>query len=250
MKTTAFLVLLLSVCINSLAQVNDNEEGYVSIFDGKTLTGWEGDPVYWRVEDGSLVGEITPETVVNRNTFIYWKDGSPANFELKLEYRISSQGNSGVSYRNVKVEDIPFALRGYQCDIDGNNRFTGQNYEERGRTTLAYRGENVELYTLPDSLAQKPLRELVVRNAWSQRNVIEKLGDMEEMKAFINSDWNECHIVINGNRLLHYINSVLMSEVTDNDVNNRTMSGLIGVQVHVGPPMKVEYRNIRLKILD
>ena len=145
---------------------------------------------------------------------------------------------------------MPFALRGYQSDIDGNNRFTGQNYEERGRTTLAYRYENVELYTLPDSLAIKPLRELVERNAWSQRNVISKLGDMEEMKAYINSDWNECHLVINDNRLMHYVNGVLMSEVTDNDVNIRTMSGLIGVQVHVGPPIKVEYRNIRLKILD
>jgi hypothetical protein len=75
-----------------------------------------------------------------------------------------------------------------------------------------------------------------------------KTMDKDSLQNFIKSeDWNEIHLVIKGNRLLHYVNGVLMSDVTDNDNVNRKMAGLIGVQVHVGPPMKVEYRNIRIK---
>lgn len=252
-KTFSILAISLVAYFNNAisAQENSAGDGFASIFDGETLSGWEGDPVYWRVENGSIVGEVTPETILDRNTFIIWQEGSPANFELKLEYRISPTGNSGVNYRSGEIEEVPFALRGYQCDIDGRNRYTGQNYEERARTTLAYPGEIVELNKLEDSLSNKPLQDLVARNAWSQRTVIDTLGDLEEMKSHIKSeDWNEIHLIVNGNRLLHYVNGILMSDVTDNDANNRKMRGLIGVQVHVGPPMKVEYKNIRLKILN
>src|SRR3954470_20943882 len=109
-----------------------DDADYESIFDGKTLNGWEGDPKYWRVENGALVGEITPETVLKANTFIIWRGGVTKDFELKVEYRISGNGNSGINYRSVEVPGLPLALRGYQADIDGRNRYTGQNYEERG----------------------------------------------------------------------------------------------------------------------
>lgn len=250
MKNALFLFLLLCAFINGTAQVKNSEEGFISIFNGENLFGWEGDSVYWRVENGCLVGEVTPETILKRNTFIIWRGDSPENFELKMEYRISESGNSGLNYRSEEIDDLPFALKGYQCDIDGNNRYTGQNYEERGRTTLAYRAEIVALNTLADSLLQKPVRELVVRNAWSQRNVIGSLGDFDELATQISDDWNSCHVIVRDNILLHYINDILMSEVVDNDANNRTQKGLIGVQVHVGPPMKVEFRNIRIKILE
>src|SRR5262249_7119844 len=118
-----------------------DETGFVSIFDGKSLDGWEGDPTYWRVEDGCLVGEVTPETLLKRNSFIIWRGGKPGDFELKADFRISEGGNSGINYRSEEVADTPFALRGYQFDIDGANRYTGQNYEERGRTFLAQRGD-------------------------------------------------------------------------------------------------------------
>src|SRR5947209_497540 len=68
-----------------------SDAGFVSIFDGKTLTGWDGDPKYWRVENGCMVGEITPETLIKRNTFIIWRGGAPKDFELKVEYRVSAQ---------------------------------------------------------------------------------------------------------------------------------------------------------------
>ena len=124
-----------------------DEAGFKPIFDGKTLElGWEGDPKYWRVEEGALVGEITPETIIKSNTFIIWKGGAPADFELKADYRITSGGNSGINYRSVVVPDTvtptnKFAMRGYQFDIDGANRYTGQNYEEKGRLFHALRGQ-------------------------------------------------------------------------------------------------------------
>ncbi|TWO34533.1 DUF1080 domain-containing protein [Seonamhaeicola sediminis] len=230
---------------------NKNENAYHSIFNGKNLEGWEGDSTYWRVENGLLVGEVTPETLLKRNSFIIYKKEQPENFELKLEYRISELGNSGVNYRSEIIDEMPFALKGYQCDIDGRNRYTGQNYEERKRTTLAYMGEKVNIPLMPDSIPITNIRKNVLKNCWQIRVVLDTLGTKSQLKSNIKSnDWNKVYIKVNGNKLQHYINGVLMSEVTDLDTVNRTLKGYIGVQVHVGPPMKVEYQNIQLKSLS
>ena len=214
------------------------DAGFVALFDGNTLTGWDGDPVYWRVENNAIVGEITPETIVKRNTFLIWRGGAPKDFELKVEYRISAQGNSGVNYRSWELTDAKWSLAGYQADIDGalkNKpplRHTGQNYEERGRTFLARRGEIVRVG--PDG---KPV-------------VIGSLGESEALKAFIKEDdWNEYHLIASGSVLTHILNGHVMSIVIDEDPEHRKAQGLIGVQVHVGPPMKVEYRSFKLKRL-
>ncbi|PSL43113.1 uncharacterized protein DUF1080 [Chitinophaga niastensis] len=221
----------------------DNKNGYVQIFDGKTLKGWEADGTHWRVENGNLVGEVTPATAIKTNNFIIWKGGLPANFELTLEFRISKDGNSGINYRSETLPDIPYALKGYQADIDGANHYTGQNYEERGRTTLAYRGQKT---TIPPPTTS--LQDGIKNNAWTAAKPTASLGNSDSLQRLIKSeDWNKCHLVIKGNHLQHYINGVLMSDVTDNDKVNGKSKGLLGLQVHVGPPMKVEYRNIMLK---
>lgn len=226
--------------------INDN--GFVSIFNGETLENWEGDSTYWRVENGNLVGEVTPETILDRNTFIIWQGGELDDFELKLEYRISDKGNSGINYRSELVDEVPFALRGYQADIDGQNRYTGQNYEERKRTTLAYRGDKVIIENKEKLVSLQPNIE---NNCWQIREVVGSLGSIDSLKTIIkNEDWNQVHLVIKENKLQHYVNDVLMSEVVDNDSINRAFSGYLGVQVHVGPPMKIEYRNIKLKNLN
>lgn len=226
-----------------------DEPEFVSIFDGQSLDGWEGDPTYWRAENGSLIGEVTPATLLKSNTFIVWKGGTPADFELKLEFRIAEGGNSGINYRSEVFPDVPHALRGYQADIDGKNNYTGQNYEERGRTTLAYRGEIATIHSQDDPSDPASFRAAVKNNAWTNRDVTGSLGSADSLTSAIRtgSEWNSCRIVARGNRLQHYINDILMSDVTDDDTVNRKMSGLLGVQVHVGPPMTVEYRNILLK---
>lgn len=207
------------------------EDGFKSIFDG-TLKGWEGDPVYWKAEGGTLVGEVRPETLLKQNTFIIWRGGEVGDFELKLEYRVSAEGNSGINYRSIEVPGVKWAMEGYQDDIDGKDQWSGQNYEERGRTFLAYRGQSV------------------VVPAGGKPEVARELGDRADLqKKILKNGWNQVHIIARGNLLQHYTNGVLMAEVRDEDPEKRRMNGLIGVQVHVGPPMKIEFRNIRLKQL-
>ena len=209
------------------------ETGFVSIFDGKSLAGWEGDSTYWRVEDGNIVGEITPETILDANSFLIWQGGEPADFELKLEVKITKDGNSGINYRSERFTELPFALRGYQADIDGKNSYTGQNYEERKRTTLAYIGQKTTIDP------QNPAGELqgnIERNAWKGLRVTEELGDADSLRTLIKSeDWNMIHLVVQGNVMKHFVNGVLISEVVDEDTVNRSMKGLLGIQVHVGP---------------
>jgi hypothetical protein len=256
MKKNAFqveiylVIFSLIICLSNCKKKNvsiEKENTFQPIFNGKDLEGWSGDANYWRVENGILIGEVTPETILKRNSFVIYKKEQPENFELKLEYRITNSGNSGINYRSEIIDNKPFALRGYQCDIDGKNKYTGQNYEEKKRTTLAYYGETVTIPQMPDSIPKTNLRKNVKKNCWQTRTIIDtKLKS--KLKSLIKSnDWNSVHLIIKGNTMQHYINGVLFSEVTDLDEVNRSLKGYIGVQVHVGPPMKVEYRNIQLK---
>jgi hypothetical protein len=209
-----------------------DETGFEEIFDGKTLTGWQGDPTYWRVENGALVGEVTPETLLKRNSFIIWRGGVTTDFELKVDFRVSDRGNSGVNYRSVEVPDTPWAMKGYQADLDGEDRYTGNLYEERGRTFMALRGQ------------------LTHAIEGGQRLIVGSIGELNELKTFTKkSDWNQFHLIVRGNVLIHMLNGRLMCQVVDDDAAARRMEGLLGVQVHVGPPMKVEYRNFRFKKL-
>ena len=215
----------------AMLSAKDPGDGFVAIFDG-TLKDWDGDPVYWRVENQTLIGEVRPDTLLKRNTFIIWRGGEVADFELKLEYRVSADGNSGINYRSSDVPGVKWAMRGYQADIDGKDQWSGQNYEERGRTFLAYRGQSV------------------VMNPGAPPEIVKDLGDRAELQKKVRKeDWNEVHIIAKGNLLQHFTNGLLMSEVRDDDPVKRSMNGLLGVQVHTGPPMKIEFRKIRLKRL-
>lgn len=214
--------------------VEGDEPGFVQIFDGKTLTGWDGDPKYWRVEQGALVGEITPHTVIRSNTFVIWRGGRPKDFELKLDYRISAGGNSGINYRSEVVPDPvtpanKFAMRGYQFDLDAGRRYVGNNYEEKGRLFVGVRGQMTRIVG-----TRPPV-------------VLSVIGDNAELGKVVTDDWNAVHLIVRGNMLIHSLNGRLLSVSIDDDAQNRPADGLIGVQVHVGPPMKVEYKNIRLK---
>jgi hypothetical protein len=210
----------------------DDETGFESIFDGKSLDGWEGDPKYWRVENGCLVGEVTPETLLKQNSFIVWRKATTKDFELKVDFKVSTRGNSGINYRSVDIPNTTFALRGYQFDIDGPNKYTGQNYEEKGRTFLALRGDISRV------------------DSDGKSRIIGSAGEKDALTSFIkNDDWNAVHLIVRGNTMIPLVNGHVMSVVVDDDAEHRKFDGLLGVQVHVGPPMKIEYRNFRLKKL-
>lgn len=208
----------------------DDASGFTPIFDGKTMTGWDGDPAFWRVENGVLVGESTAERPLPRNTFVIWRGGRPKNFELKLRYRMNAT-NSGIQYRSVEAPDVgQWVLKGYQADLDFQNTYTGQLYEERGRGFLALRGQST---WIGEGVAPR---------------VVGSLGDGDALKAHVKvNDWNTFHVIARGNVLVHILNGHVMSIAVDDDAGRRAMEGLIGFQMHTGPPMKVEFTDVWLK---
>ena len=214
----------------------DEHAGFDAIFDGVSLKGWDGDPLFWRAEKGVIVGESTPDRKLTQNTFIIWRGGEPADFELKCEYRLTAT-NSGIQIRSVQLpaggDFGKWVMKGYQADIDYQNQYTGQIYEERGRGFLAMRGQAVHV---PDGA-----RPRVIGNLQQSP---------DELKAIIKrDDWNHVHLIARGNTIVQILNGTVTSIVVDDDVKNRMLTGLIGFQMHVGDPMRVEFRNIWLKRL-
>ncbi|HXW04231.1 MAG TPA: DUF1080 domain-containing protein [Vicinamibacterales bacterium] len=223
----------------------EDREGFASIFDGTSLEGWEGDRAYWKAADGAIVGETTAANPLKENTFLIWRGGEPADFELKVQFRMNAT-NSGIQFRSTHLpQGTPsgrgdariqgrWVLKGYQADIDFDNRFTGMIYEERGpRGFLAPRG--VASYVGPDG-AKKTIGSL-------ERNA-------DELKAIIKSaEWNDVHIIARGATLVNIVNGHVTALVVDDDAKNRALKGLIGFQIHTGPPMKIEFRNVYLKKL-
>lgn len=212
-----------------------DDSSFVAIFDGKSLNNWEGDMKHWRVENGVIVGETTTDNPIKQNTFLIWKGGKPADFELKLEYKLSAQGNSGVQYRSDYLTDRQFGLKGYQADIDADNRYTGQIYEEGARGFLALRGQ----FNRIDSKDQV------------SKLVLETIGDNAQLATLIKKqDWNEIHLVARGNTIIQSVNGQVMSALIDDDAKGRKMDGVLGLQLHVGAPMRIEFRNVRLKTFN
>jgi hypothetical protein len=225
------LMILLLAVMSALA---DDEEGFRLIFDGKTLDGWDGNPKFWRIEDGTIVGETTAENPTSHNTFLIWRGGEPADFELKAEFRLHN-GNSGIQYRSIEKpqEWGRWVIGGYQADMDGANQYTGILYEERGRGIVALQGQKVEVGD-----DHKP-------------RVIKQFAEPKDVLSHVKvGDWNDYHINAKGNRLVQIINGQKTMKLIDNDKDKRRMKGLIALQLHAGPPMKVEFRNLRLKESD
>ena len=224
------LIGLHSPATVTAATDSTSENGFVSIFDGTSLGGWDGNPEFWRVENGAIVGETTDAKPTKGNTFLIWRQGELDDFELRLLFRLRNH-NSGIQYRSHDFGG--HAVGGYQADIaEITAPFCGILYEERGRGILAKRGERIEISPSGTKQAGEPI------------GTAEALG--KSIKA---NDWNEYHIVARGNHLQHFINGQLMSETTDNQADKRSMQGILALQLHAGPPMKVEFKDIRLKRL-
>lgn len=210
----------------------EDRTGFDPIFDGKTLKGWDGDPQFWRAENDSIIGESTAEKQVKVNTFLIYRGSMPGDFELKVDLKMNST-NTGIQYRSIELPEVgKWVLKGYQADMDFANQFTGLLYEERGRAFLAPRGQMVHI------------------GPGNKKRMIANLRNPDDLKATIKvNDWNTYHIIARGNRLTHIINGHLFSEAIDDDPAGRSMGGLLGFQMHTGPPMKLELRNIYLKNL-
>ena len=225
----AVLVVSLFASFASVANGQD-EQGFASMFNGKDLTGWRGDKTYWSVQDGALTAKTTPENRLTYNTFLIWEGGQPADFELRAKYKIVG-GNSGIQYRSKVVDEAKFVVGGYQGDIDSSPRYSGILYEEKARGILAERGTK-------STIGADGKKEMTT------------VADKDELQAKIKAeDWNDYRIVAKGNHLQHYINGVLMSETIDNQKDKAATSGIIALQAHAGPPMTVQFKDLRIKEL-
>jgi hypothetical protein len=215
----------------------DVEKGFQSHFNGKDLTGWDGVPKLWSVKDGAITGQTTAENPAQRNTFLVWTNGTPGDFELRCSFRLvpgDARGfaNSGIQYRSKVVDPSYWVVHGYQADMEAGPNYTGNLYEEGMRGTMAQRGEKV---------------------IWSKddkKQVVGSLGDAAAIEASVKKGgWNDYVIIAKGNHLQQFVNGKPTIDVVDECEAKRAMSGVLALQLHAGPPMMAQFKNIRLKAL-
>ena len=219
------------------ALLSGAEPGFVEIFNGKDLTGWEGNPKLWSVKDGAITGQTTAENPTRGNTFLIWTNGTVVDFELRCSFKLTpgdAKGfaNSGIQYRSKVLDPANWVVGGYQADMEAGPTYTGILYEERmSRQVMAQRGEKVVWDT-------------------NGKKVVGSVGNPADIKAAIKQgDWNDYIIIAKGNHLQQFINGKQTIDVTDNDEAKRALSGVLALQLHAGPPMMAQFKDIRIKKL-
>ncbi|HAB16309.1 MAG TPA: DUF1080 domain-containing protein [Verrucomicrobiota bacterium] len=205
------------------------------LFNGQNLAGWAGLPDHWEVSEGAITGYTTKWNPIKNNTFLVWTNGTVGDFELHAKYRIRG-GNSGIQYRSELKDPALFIVGGYQADIDASPRYSGILYEERGRGILADRGQ------------QTIVKE---KDGKTDIKVTTTLATPEALQEFIRpEEWNDYVIVARGDQVMHFINGRLMSTCVDLDASKAPTRGILALQVHAGPPMQVQFKDIVLYPLD
>lgn len=244
---------LIGFALATLAVMNTataGERGFKKIFNGENLDGWKGNPDLWSVEDGAITGTTKPKPKLTHNTFLVWQKGKLGDFELRLQYRLGKVGNSGIQYRSKVLSQGDFGpiVSGYQADFEAGTKYSGILYEEKGRGILALRGEKVVINGVKETEIKRKGR--VIKRKVADKKVVGNLGKSEDIQAKIKAgDWNDYRIVAKGNHLRHFINGMQTVDVVDKDAANGAKEGILALQIHVGPPMKVQFRNIRIKQL-
>lgn len=241
-----YLTLLVGLCLSVPLYAGDartpppEASDMKALFNGKDLTGWDGDKRLWSVKDGVLRGETTKEIAAKGNTFIIWKDGTLKDFDLRLSFRMNASNNSGIQYRSKHITDgkvsNSWVVRGYQHELRNEKKFPNTSsfiYDEggkRGRICL--------------------VGEKVVWTADGKKDVKEKfLTEDAFAKLMRLDDWNDVVIVAKGKNIKHYLNGQLMVDFTDEEPKLASAEGILALQLHAGAPMWVEFKNIRLKDL-
>jgi len=224
----------------------DDAAGFVSLFDGLSLKGWDGDPTFWRVQDGVIVAESTPEKVVTDNTFLIWRGGMLKNFELKVDARFAGgSGNSGIQVRSRPLtaptarsggQPRPWGIGGYQVDmVPAGGTGTAPWYEEAGRGFLAEQGRITRITRGADGTVV--------------RKLIGALGDNIPAGIKPAGEWNSYHVIGIDNQLTAIVNGRVSAIVIDDDPQGRMLEGLLALQMHVGQPFRLEFKNVYLKVL-
>ena len=219
-------LLALACLLPATTRAGDPEEGFVPLFNGRDLSGWAGREGWWSVQDGAIVGESTPDRPTPTH-YLYWQGGQPSDFELRVRYRILGAGaNSGIHIRSAERPD--FDIWGYQADFDFEHEFTGCLFQH-DRGLVAGRGEQVVI-------------------AADGQRTVERFADAGALlEAVHDEDWNEYRIRAEGPHITLWINDVLMCKVEDHQLPFARRDGHIALQMHQGPPMRVEFKDLRIK---
>ena len=208
---------------------HDETNSWKELFNGRDLSGWDGDPRFWRAEKGTITGQTTEENPTEKNTFLIWNGGELSDFELQLEFRIVG-GNSGIQFRSKASPS--WVVAGYQADIDASHQWIGILFEERGRGILARRG-----------------KKTVVDEQGRSKQVGVTTDEAVILESIAKEAWNSYLILARGNHIVQKINGNITAELTDNEPGKCSLSGILALQLHTGPPMLVQFKNIRLKSL-
>ena len=207
----------------------DAKDAFVPMFNGKDLTGWAGDLNYWSVEDGAITGKST-EKPLKQQTYLFWRGGKPADFELHAKFRFGSKwGNSGINFRSKELPN--WDVKGYQADMETGSVCTGTLYECNQRGVMTVRGQKVVI-------DEKGKREVT------------KLAEAADLQKLIKpNDWNEYVIIAHGPEIILKINGHVMTHVIDNEKGKAAADGVITLQLHPGDPMKVQFKDLEIKTI-
>jgi hypothetical protein len=228
--------------LSSISILAEDPQGSRSLFNGQDLAGWDGDPRFWRVEQGELIGETTETNKPEKNTFLIFRGGEFSDFDLSFKYQVEGF-NSGIQYRSKEVGR--WSISGYQADFEGRHhkiedslvdRFSGMFFEEQGRMFMGQRGQAV----IVRSNAEKPKKPRI--------DIIGSLGEPSDLERVITrDDWNEMRVVARGFAFYHFINGHAMCFALDEDSAMRSSSGLIAFQLHAGPPMRIKVKDMVIR---
>jgi hypothetical protein len=227
----------------------NDHTGYLSLFDGVSLKGWDGNSKFWRVEDGAIVGESTP-TNPSGNNYVVYRDLVARDFTLKFEIKVEGNGGSGLQYRsqtglawlanisptvtaNVGPVNLNWMMTGPQADFWPSRVYTGQFYSENTpMRILAWRGQVVEGF----GARSKTLMGTIADRA--------ALGNVVKM-----SDWNQYIVIARGGTFVHIVNGQLMAVMIDDDPqSSNNQPGMFGIEIEA--TTKVSVRNIWVKKIN
>ncbi|MDR0869496.1 MAG: DUF1080 domain-containing protein [Planctomycetaceae bacterium] len=222
-----FAALFFSFCLTAAAE-DKKDDGFVSLFNGKDLTNWEGLPDGWTVENGCIAGESTKEKPCKAAHYLYLKDQEPENFHFKIAFKLTGNGNSGVQIRSEKRPN--WDTYGYQADVDASGQWTGCLFHHK-RGAVVKRGFDDKI--APDGKVES-----------------HQFADPAELLKFYKpGDWNTYEIIADGSVITLIINGEKMCSVDDKLEKEAASKGIIALQMHPGPPMKIEFKDIYMKTL-
>ena len=219
-----FIALTLFTTLLSAASAQDE---FKPLFNGRDLTGWDGNPDLWSVEDGCITGKTTDPAQLKHNQFLIWRGGKVKNFELRAKMKVTGN-NSGIQYRSREMPKVgKWSVGGYQCDIHPNAPYNAMIYEERGRGITVQNGQGV----VADPEGKR----------W--------LTDQRDPVKVDPAQWHDYTIIANGNHIVHKIDGKMTIEFHDFDEKARALEGILAFQIHRGPAMTVQIKEVMLKTL-